>query len=198
MKFHASPLEGVLLVEQERHGDSRGFFARSFCEHEFEEAGIESRFVQINNSLSSRRATLRGFHYQLPPAAEVKVVRCVRGALWDVVADLRPASPTFGRWFAAELNAENRLMMIVPRGCAHAFLTLTDDVEVFYLVSDAYAPALERGLRWNDPWLSVDWPLQPAEISAKDAAWPDFDPAFHGIDLFRRTFPPQAQHEIPQ
>jgi dTDP-4-dehydrorhamnose 3,5-epimerase len=195
MKFNSSPLEGVFLIEQERRGDDRGFFARAFCEREFEGAGIESRFVQINNSLTSRRGTLRGLHYQLPPAAEVKVVRCVRGALWDVVADIRPDSPTFGRWFAAELSAENRHMMVVPRGCAHAFITLTDDVEAFYLVSDAYAPALERGLRWNDPWLSIDWPLQPVDISDKDAAWPDFDPAYHGVDLFRRAATPQAQLE---
>jgi dTDP-4-dehydrorhamnose 3,5-epimerase len=195
MKFNPSPLEGCYLIEQERRGDDRGFFARAFCEREFEEAGLESRFVQINNSLTAKRGTLRGLHYQLPPAAEVKVVRCVRGALWDVVADLRPDSPTFGRWFAAELTAENRLMMVVPRGCAHAFITLADDTEAFYLVSDAYAPALERGMRWNDPFLAIAWPLQPIEISAKDAAWPDFDPAYHGVDLFRRAPAAGAQLE---
>jgi dTDP-4-dehydrorhamnose 3,5-epimerase len=195
MRFEPAAIEGVFLVDQERRGDDRGFFARAFCEDEFQAAGIEPRFVQINNSLTGRRGTLRGFHYQLPPAAEVKAVRCVRGALWDVVADLRPDSPTFGRWFAAELTAENRRMMVVPRGCAHAFLTLTDDVEAFYLVSHAYAPAQERGLRWNDPWLAVDWPFAPAEISDKDAAWPDFDPAFHGVDLFRRLPRPAPQPE---
>ncbi|MFN3671016.1 MAG: dTDP-4-dehydrorhamnose 3,5-epimerase [Bosea sp. (in: a-proteobacteria)] len=184
MIFTATDLAGVVLVDLEPRGDERGFFARAFCAEEFEKAGVASQFAQINTSLTARKGTLRGFHYQLPPAAEVKVVRCVRGALLDVALDLRPNSPTFGRSFAAELNAENRRMLVVPRGCAHAFLTLTDDVEALYLVSAPYAPALERGLRWNDPWASVDWPVRPAEISAKDAAWPDFDPDYHGVALF--------------
>jgi dTDP-4-dehydrorhamnose 3,5-epimerase len=124
-------------------------------------------------------------HYQLVPSAEVKVVRCIRGALYDVIADLRPDSSTFGRWFGAELNAENRLMMYVPRGFAHAILTLTEDTEALYMVSDFYAPEAERGIRYDDPWLDVKWPIEPEEISPKDRAWPLFDAEFHGIERMR-------------
>jgi dTDP-4-dehydrorhamnose 3,5-epimerase len=185
MQFHRVPLKGAHLVELEKHGDGRGFFARYFCEREFASAGLETRFVQINNSLTSKKGTLRGLHYQLPPAAEVKIVRCVHGALWDAIVDLRPDSASFLKWFGAELNAENRLMMYVPRGFAHAILTLTDDVEAIYLVSAFYDPAQERGLRWNDPAIGIEWPIQPIEISPKDAQWPDLDRAFHGVERMR-------------
>jgi len=185
MLFHETPLVGAYLIEQERRGDARGFFARYFCENEFGAKGLETRFVQINNSLSAKAGTLRGLHYQLPPAAEVKVVRCVRGALWDVIVDLRPDSPTFKKWFGAELNAENRLMMYVPRGFAHAILTLSDDAEAIYLVSAFYGPEQERGVRWNDPAIGIEWPIQPVEISDKDAKWPDLDAGFHGLERMR-------------
>lgn len=185
MKFHKTPLETAQLIELEKHGDGRGFFARYFCEREFAAHGLESRFVQINNSVSAKKGTLRGLHYQLPPAAEVKVVRCVRGALWDVIVDLRPHSPTYKKWFGVELTADNRLMMYVPRGFAHAILTLSDDAEVIYLVSAFYAPEQERGLRWNDPTIGIEWPIVPAEISSKDTKWPDLDSAFHGIERMR-------------
>lgn len=185
MKFNQTPLQGAFTIDLEKRGDDRGFFARMFCENEFSAAGLETRFVQINNSLTGRRGTLRGLHYQLPPAGEVKVVRCVRGALWDVIVDIRPGSPTFGKWYGAELTAENRRMMYVPRGFAHAFLTLEDDTEAVYLVSAFYAPDRERGLRWNDPAINVDWPEAPTEISQKDAAWPDLDPEFHGLEEMR-------------
>jgi dTDP-4-dehydrorhamnose 3,5-epimerase len=115
----------------------------------------------------------------------VKVVRCVRGSLWDVIVDLRPDSPTFMKWFGAELSAENRVMMYVPRGFAHALITLTDDAEAIYLVSTFYDPQAERGVRWNDPAIGVEWPIEPTEVSPKDAKWPDFDPAFHGIEAMR-------------
>ena len=185
MIFHETPLEGVRLIELEKRGDDRGFFARFFCENEFGAAGLDTRFAQMNNSLNTRRGTLRGLHYQLPPEGEVKVVRCIRGALWDVVADMRPDSPTFGKWFGAELTAENRLMMYAPRGFAHGFITLSDEAEALYLASNAYAPQFERGVRWNDPWLGIQWPAQPAEISPKDASWPDFDPAYHAVEQMR-------------
>lgn len=173
MKFHNTPLDGARVIELEKRGDDRGFFARYFCEHEFGAAGLETRFVQINNSLSARKGTLRGLHYQLPPAAEVKVVRCVRGAFWDAIVDLRPDSRTFKKWYGLELSADNRLMMYVPRGFAHAILTLTDDAEAIYLVSALYAPQQERGLRWSDPSIGIEWPIEPVEISPKDANWPD-------------------------
>lgn len=185
MIFRPTPLPGAHLIELEKRGDERGFFARVFCEEEFGNAGLETRFVQVNNSLTASKGTLRGLHYQLAPAAEVKVVRCIRGALWDAILDLRPDSPTFGQSFGAELTAENRLMMYVPRGFAHAFLTLTDDAEAFYLASNAYAPDQERGIRWNDERFGMEWPIVPSETSAKDAAWPDFDPAWHGVEQLR-------------
>lgn len=185
MRFLPTPLEGVYVVELNRQGDHRGFFARLFCAEEFAAAGLMPRFVQINNSLTARRGSVRGLHYQLPPAAEVKVARCLRGALFDVVADLRPDSPSYGRWFGTELNAENRSMMYVPGGCAHGFMTLADDTETLYLASTPYTPQLERGIRFDDPWLAVDWPGDALDISAKDRAWPDFDPLYHGVEQLR-------------
>lgn len=185
MIFHRTPVADARVIELEKRGDDRGFFARFFCEREFGDEGLETRFVQANNSLSAKKGTLRGMHYQLAPSAEVKVVRCLKGALWDAILDLRPDSPTFLKWFGAELTAENRLMMYVPRGFAHAILTLTDDTEALYLVSDFYAPQEERGIRWNDPRFGIEWPIQPAEISEKDASWPDFDPDFHGVERLR-------------
>jgi dTDP-4-dehydrorhamnose 3,5-epimerase len=185
MIIHDTALFGAHLIELERRGDDRGFFARLFCEREFGNAGLETRFVQINNSLSAKKGTLRGLHYQLPSAAEVKVVRCVRGALFDVIVDLRPDSPSFGKWYGAELNEQNRLMMYVPRGFAHAILTLFDDVEAIYLVSAFYGPEQERGVRYNDPKFQIEWPIEPVEISPKDRNWPDFDPLYHGIELLR-------------
>jgi dTDP-4-dehydrorhamnose 3,5-epimerase len=182
MKFNATPLKDAYTIDLEKRGDDRGFFARVFCEKEFAGQNLDGRFVQVNNSLSAKRGTLRGLHYQLAPAAEVKVVRCIRGAVWDAIVDIRPDSPTFGLWYGAELSAENRRMMYVPRGFAHAILTLADDTELLYLVSTFYAPAEERGVRWNDPKFGIEWPLQPTEISEKDRSWPDFDPGFHGVE----------------
>jgi dTDP-4-dehydrorhamnose 3,5-epimerase len=185
MLFNPTPLRDAFTIELEKRGDDRGFFARFFCVNEFAQHRLETRFVQVNNSLSTRRGTLRGMHYQLAPSAEVKVVRCVRGAVWDAIVDIRPDSPSFGSWFGAELSAENRRMMYVPRGFAHGILTLTDDAELLYLVSDVYAPGDERGIRWNDPRFGVQWPIEPSEISGKDAGWPDFDESWHGIESLR-------------
>lgn len=185
MKFHPTGLADAYLIELEKRGDDRGFFARFFCEREFDAAGLVTRFVQANNSLSAKKGTLRGLHYQLAPAAEAKLVRCLRGALFDAILDIRPDSTTFGQWFGAELNDENRLMMYVPRGFAHAILTLRDNTEALYLVSDFYSPENERGVRWNDPRFAIAWPIEPTELSPKDAAWPDFDPQFHGIERLR-------------
>lgn len=177
MMFIPTPLAGAFLIELDRRGDERGFFARFFCEREFAAAGLETRFVQINNSLTANRGTLRGMHYQKPPAAEVKVVRCIQGALHDVIIDLRPDSPTHGQWFGADLTADNRTMMYVPRGFAHGFVSLADSTEALYLVSAFYAPEQERGVRFDDPRFGVRWPTPPVELSAKDRAWPDYDPA---------------------
>lgn len=185
MKFHKTPLHGAYLIELETRGDDRGFFARFFCEEEFAGAGLCTRFLQINNSLSARAGTLRGMHYQLPPHSEVKVVRCLKGALFDVLLDLRPDSPTYGTWFGAELNDDNRLMMYVPQGFAHGFVTLTDNTEALYLVSAVYAPGSERGVRYDDPRFSISWPIAPAELSEKDRSWRDFDAAWHGVEAMR-------------
>jgi dTDP-4-dehydrorhamnose 3,5-epimerase len=185
MKFHPTPLLGAYTIELEKRGDDRGFFARFFCQREFEAAGVPTSVVQINNSLSAKAGTLRGMHYQLPPAAEIKVVRCIRGALYDAIIDLRPDSPTFGKWFGVELTAENRLMIFVPQGFAHGILTLTDDTEAFYLVNAFYGPEQERGVRFDDPHFGVEWPQLPIDISPKDRSWPDFNPTFHGTELLR-------------
>ena len=179
MIFTPTPIAGAYLVELEKRGDERGFFARLFCEREFGAAGLPSRFVQINDSRSAQKGTLRGMHYQLAPKAETKLVRCIHGALYDVVLDLRRDSPTFGQSFGAELDAENRRMMLVPKGCAHGFITLAPDTEAFYLVDEYYAPELERGVRWDDPRFAIRWPLAPAVLSDKDRAHRDFDPTWH-------------------
>ena len=179
MKFIPTPLDGAYLIELEKRGDDRGFFARAFCTREFTGQSLIPSFVQVNNSLSATRGTLRGLHYQLHPKAETKVVRCIRGALWDVIVDLREGSPTFLKWFGAELSAENRLMMYVPKGFANGFVTLSDDTEAFYFVDEFYAPDLERGLRWDDPAVGIEWPIGPETISDKDRVHPDFDPAIH-------------------
>ena len=135
--------------------------------------------MQVNNSLSAQKGTLRGMHYQLAPRAETKLVRCIRGALYDVILDLRPDSPTFGQSFGAELSAENRRMMYVPKGFAHGFITLADDAEAFYFVDESYAPEQERGVRWDDPRFGIAWPIAPAVLSDKDRGHRDFDPAWH-------------------
>lgn len=179
MIFTETPLKGAYLIAMQKHGDDRGFFARAFCRREFAEQGLSHQIVQANNSLSARQGTLRGMHYQLAPRAETKIVRCIRGALHDIILDLRPDSPTFGETFAAELTAENRLMLYVPKGFAHGFITLVDDTEAFYLVDESYAPEYERGVRWDDPHFAIPWPAQPTVISEKDRAYRDFDPAWH-------------------
>jgi dTDP-4-dehydrorhamnose 3,5-epimerase len=179
MHFVPTPLPGAFVIELDKREDERGIFARVFCEREFAAAGLDTRFVQVNNSLSKDLGTLRGMHYQLGEAAEVKLVRCLRGALWDAILDLRRGSATFGESFGVELTAENRRMMYVPRGFAHGFLTLEEDTEVLYLVSAFYDLGSERGVRWNDPRFDIAWPSEPHVISDKDARQRDFDPAWH-------------------
>ncbi len=176
MRFHETTLPGAYVIELEKKGDDRGFFARFYCTKEFASHGLESNFVQVNNSLSAHKGTLRGIHYQLAPMAEAKLVRCIRGALWDVIVDLREDSHTFGNWYSEELTAENRLMMYVPKGFGHAFMTLEDNTEALYMVSEFYSPENERGIRWNDKRFNIQWPIQPVIISDKDKAHPDFAP----------------------
>jgi dTDP-4-dehydrorhamnose 3,5-epimerase len=185
MKFHETPVKGAYVIEMEKRGDERGFFARAYCEDEFKQHGLLSHYAQTNNSLSVEKGTLRGMHYQLPPVSEVKIVRCISGSLFDVIVDLRPQSETYGKWFGVELNAENRLMLYVPRGFAHGFITLAENTEAFYMVSDPYTPGGERGLRYNDPKFGIQWPAEPTVMSDKDQAWPMFDPEFHQPELMR-------------
>ncbi len=179
MIFTETPVQGAYLIDLEKRGDARGFFARVFCENEFRARGLATHFVQVNNSLSAERGTLRGVHYQLAPKAETKLIRCIRGALYDLILDLRPDLPTVGQSCGAELTAENRRMMYVPKGCAHSFITLADQTEVFYLADEFYAPEFERGIRWNDPRFKLRWPIEPVVMSEKDRNHPDFSPAYH-------------------
>jgi len=179
MKFTETPLKGAYTIDLEKKGDDRGFFARFFCKNELAEQGLNNEIVQINNSLSQNKGTLRGFHYQLPPFEEDKIVRCLHGSLYDVIIDLRKDSQTFGQWFGAELTAENRKMMYVPKGFAHGLITLEPNTEILYMVTQFYAPEYERGIRWNDPKFNVQWPIEPVEISEKDRNQPDFDEKYH-------------------
>ena len=187
MKYHPTPLEGACTIEPQMFGDERGFFARVACRKEFAEHGLNGDFVQINSSLSAEKGTLRGMHYQAPPHREVKLVRCLRGAIYDVIVDLRPDSPTFGQWTAAELTAKNRLMMYAPEGFAHGMMTLEDDTEIIYFVTAHYAPDFERGVRWDDPKFAIEWPMTPTVLSDRDRNQRDFDPAWHLADPTRET-----------
>lgn len=179
MIFTPTPLPGAYLIDLEKRGDERGFFARALCESEFGEHDLARHFCQVNNSLSAQRGTLRGMHYQLPPRAETKVVRCIRGSLYDMILDLREGSPTFGKSFGAELSADNRRMMYVPKGFAHGFLTLADDTEAFYFVDEFYSPECERCIRYDDPKFGLRWPQVPTVVSDKDRNQADFDLVWH-------------------
>ena len=175
MIFKETLVRGAFVVEVEKRGDDRGFFARAFCRKEFKEQGIDFNPVQGNIGASLFRGTLRGLHYQVRPHEEKKLVRCTAGALFDVIVDLRPASPSYKKWFGIELTARNYRMVLVPEGCAHGYLTLADQSEVFYLVSEYYSPGAERGIRWDDPAFSIHWPgVEELVISEKDLAWPDW------------------------
>ncbi|MEM1145778.1 MAG: dTDP-4-dehydrorhamnose 3,5-epimerase [Pseudomonadota bacterium] len=174
MKFQKTSLSGACVIDLETHDDNRGFFARVWCAHEFEDAGLKNGTAQINMSYNSKAGTLRGMHYQIAPHEEVKVVRCVRGALYDVIIDLRVDSPSFGQHFGIELSAKNRRALYVPEGFAHGFQTLEDDTEALYQVTEFYAPGSERGLRFNDSRFDIRWPLPVSTISDKDRDWPDF------------------------
>ena len=176
MIFTETKLPGAVLVELEPARDERGFFARSYCEREFGDRGLSTHYPQCNVSFNRVRGTLRGMHYQVGPHAEVKLVRCTSGSVFDVIVDLRAGSPTRLKWVGLELSARTRSALYIPEGFAHGFMTLEDDTEVFYQMGASYAPAATRGLRWNDPALGIDWPSDPVVISERDAAYPDLDP----------------------
>jgi dTDP-4-dehydrorhamnose 3,5-epimerase len=175
MLFHETKLPGVFEIHLEPHPDNRGLFARSWCQKEFDAHGLNPRLVQCNLSFNMRKGTLRGMHFQEPPYAEVKVVRCTRGAIYDVVVDLRPSSSTYRDWTAAVLTATNRCMIYVPEGCGHGFLTLEDETEVSYQMSEFYNPESARGARWNDPAFQIVWPGKVEVISDRDRTYPNFE-----------------------
>lgn len=167
----------VLLITPRKFGDERGFFSETFSKRRLAEAGFVGEFVQDNHSMSARRGTLRGLHFQRAPHAQDKLVRVARGAIFDVAVDIRAGSPTFGRWVGAELSAENWSQLLVPAGFAHGFVTLTQHAEVLYKTTDFYAPDAEGGLAWNDPQIGIDWPIDAVEIvtNDRDAGWPGLD-----------------------
>ena len=174
MNFRPTKFDGAWAIALTELGDERGFFARTFCSETLRDKGLESNFPQHSMSYSSRRGTLRGLHFQRTPHAEVKIVRCLRGAVWDVLVDLRPDAPTFRQWQAFELTAENRLQLYVPKGFAHGFQALTADVEVSYLISELYVPDAASGVRFDDPAFGIPWPLPVTAMSEKDRSWPVF------------------------
>lgn len=174
MRFTPAALSGAYVIDIEPLEDERGFFARSWCADEFAARGLKRHLVQCNISFNRRKGTVRGMHYQIAPHEEAKLVRCTRGALLDVIIDLRPDSPTFRQHVAVELTAENRRMLYIPAGLAHGFQTLVDDTEVFYQMSDPYVAECARGVRWDDPAFDIRWPDDERTISAKDRQYPDF------------------------
>ena len=176
MIFTETPLRGAFVIEAEPLEDTRGLFARTWCRREFEAHGLEIRIAQCSTSFNKKKGTLRGMHYQLPPFAEAKMVRCTRGSMYDVIIDLRPGSPTFTDHIAVVLTAENRKALYVPVGFAHGFQTLEDDTEVFYQISEFFAPDHSRGVRWNDPAFAIPWPDDERLIAERDRGYPDFCP----------------------
>ena len=174
MIFRETKLKGAFIIEPERLEDERGLFARTFCEEEFKAHGLNPRVVQCNISFSKRKGTLRGMHYQVAPYEEAKLVRCTRGAICDVIIDLRPDSPTFKQWIAVELTADNCRILYIPEGFAHGFQTLEDSTEIFYQMSEFYHPECARGVRWDDTAFNIKWPLIDPILSDRDKGYPDF------------------------
>jgi len=173
--FRETALQGAFIIEPVRNEDERGFFARTWCQREFGEKGLNPRLAQCSMSFNLNKGTLRGMHYQTAPHQEAKLIQCSRGAIYDVLVDLRPGSPTHMRWMGVELTAENRLMAYLPEGFAHGFQTLTDDTQIYYQISEFYAPESARGFRWDDPAFGIQWPAAERTISARDRSYPDFE-----------------------
>ena len=174
MIFTETALKGAFIIEPEQLSDERGFFARSWCQREFEARRLSTRMVQGNTSFNRMKGTLRGMHYQRAPHGEAKLVRCTRGSIYDVIIDVRPESDTYMKWISMVISEEDHRMVYVPEHCAHGFLTLENDTEIFSMVSEFYAPQAEGGVRWNDPLFKITWPVEVSVISDKDKAWPDF------------------------
>ena len=181
MKFHATALHGLWEIETVPRGDARGSLTRLYCDDSFDAVAPGLRFVQVNHSITAHRGTLRGLHFQRAPALEAKLVRCLRGRVFDVIVDLRAGSKTFARWHAVELSENNQRQVLIPPGCAHGFQTLTDDCELLYQHSARYTSVLEGGVAHDDPRLGIAWPLPVAELSARDRALPRIDAGFQGV-----------------
>ena len=175
MKFLETELNGVFIIKFEKLEDERGFFARTFCNLEFSNNGLISHFVQVNNSFTKSKGTIRGMHYQLKPSAEVKLVRCINGALYDVIIDLRPDSKTFKKWCSFELTEDNYKMLYIPKGFAHGFQTLEDNTEISYQISEFYHPEYAKGIRWDDKTFRIEWPLNVSLISENDLDYTPFE-----------------------
>ena len=174
LKFFELPLKGSYTIDLEKLEDERGFFARYWCQNEISKIGLDTNVVQINNSVNKTKGTIRGLHFQRPPKAETKIIRCIKGSIWDVIVDLRFESPTYGKWYSYELNEDNRTMMYVPKGFAHGFQTLVDDVEILYMHSEFYSKNYEAGLFYNDEDLAINWPLPVTQITSRDKSHPVF------------------------
>lgn len=175
MIFHETKLKGAFIVDLDKKDDDRGFFARAFCSREFEEHGLRPQVVQANMSYNHKKGTVRGMHYQVSPASEPKFIRCISGAIWDVIIDMRPDSPTYLQHIGVELSAENRRAIYVPDMFAHGNQALTDGAELLYLVGEFYTPGCERGVRFDDPVIGIEWPLPVTVISENDQSWPLLD-----------------------
>ena len=174
MDFHETPLEGAYVIEPKKIVDDRGFFGRVWCKDEFEQIGLNYHLAQSNFGFSHHKGTLRGLHFQVAPHAEVKILRCTKGSIFDVIVDLRRDSKTFKKWFGIELNEKNSKMIYVPEGFAQGYMTLEDNTEIYYHTTCSYHPESAFGVRYNDPAFQIDWPLKPAVISEQDQKWPDF------------------------
>jgi len=176
VKFERTGFAGLVLVHAERHVDERGFFARTFCEDEFAREGLEARFPQTSISFNTKAGTVRGMHYHRAPHAETKLMRCTRGAIFDIVVDLRPGEPTFRKWFGFRFSAENGIALYIPAGFAHGFQTLEHDTELVYAITPSFVPGVAEGFRWNDPAMDIRWPQPISVISDRDRTWPLLDP----------------------
>jgi dTDP-4-dehydrorhamnose 3,5-epimerase len=183
MKITPTSITGAFVVQADPKGDSRGSFTRLFCDRELKEITSGRSVVQINHSFTAKKGSIRGLHYQVPPSAEMKLVRCLKGRVWDVALDLRKGSPTFLQYFATELSPESHSMYVIPEGCAHGFQTLSDDCEMLYLHTAHYDPKLEAAIKWNDPLVNIQWPLPPSDISNRDQSHPLLTKTFSGIEL---------------
>lgn len=183
MRFIETPLSGAYVIELESFQDERGLFMRTFCQKEFAAIGFHEQIVQINHSITKHKGTIRGMHYQVPPAGEIKIIRCVQGKVWDVMVDIRKGSPSFKKWHGVELSQDNMSMAFIPEGFAHGFQALTDNTALIYHHSGFYSPENEQGLRFNDPTLSINWPLPACKISNRDQNFSLLTTTFQGIKI---------------